>query len=497
MIEQISQILYYVNLGIAFFALMEFIALIVLCVKTAYMRAFGGVCAGAMAVGAAFAVVQLALEAMGIAGADYAVLVAFAVIVCAYVLTCAYLIVMSVRSNKKLCLAAGVLQFVPPVGAIVAVALCKKLKADTRAQRLIFTGYAYTYAACEEYCDVNKFDYMDAAGDDVPEKREKNDLKTYLKELKKNTLTPQGMYEYGMALAQYMPNKASKAYKYFSKSARSNYAPALFNLGYCFETGTLVKTDLKAARAYYKRAVAAGDKDAPMRLAILDVKSTDKKIDKSAGVKYFADNANNDNCARFNYALALERGEGVQKDMDKAIELYRECLEYGMDVARSRLFEIMCSCINTSEHDAAFKTLALVEFDGAFGLIMKAMVALKEKRTSDAADILLEAVKQRGEWEGIARLLVGTLYVDCGKTETDKRNGAAYIKTASPYTAIAEDIESALACTFKKRCKAGAATGAQNGIAAKPADAVATASGDDVTNVGDLIGGNETETNDK
>ena len=156
-----------------------------------------------------------------------------------------------------------------------------------------------------------------------------------------------------------------------------------------------------------------------------------------------------------------------------------------MDVARTRLFEIMCSCINTSEHDAAFKTLALVEFDGAFGLLMKAMVALKEKRTSDAADILLDTVKQRGEWEGIARLLVGTLYVDCGKTETDKRNGAAYIKTAAPFTAIAKNIEDTLACTFNKRCKTSAGAGTQSGIAAKTPDAVKRT--DEVTSVEDLL----------
>ena len=485
MSENLIQILYYLNIGLAFFSLLEFIALIVLCAKTAYMRAFGGVCAGLTIAGALLAVIQLALKATGVAGAAYASLIAFAVIVCAYASVFIYLILLRVRSNEKLCLAAGVLQLIPPVGAIVATVLCKKLKTDTRAQRLIFTGYAYTYAACEEYCDVNKFDYMDAAGDDVPEKLGKTEIKTRLKELKKNTLTPQGMYEYGVALAQYAPNKAYKAYKYLSRAARSNYAPALFNLGYCLETGTLVKSDHRAARAYYKRAATAGDKDAPMRLSILEVSSQDKKADKAAGVKYFADNAQNDNCARFNYALALERGSGVQKDEDKAIELYRECLEYGMDVARTRLFEIMCSCINTSEHDAAFKTLALVEFDGAFGLLMKAMVALKEKRTSDAADILLDTVKQRGEWEGIARLLVGTLYVDCGKTETDKRNGAAYIKTAAPFTAIAKNIEDTLACTFKKRCKTSAGAGTQSGIAAKTPDAIKH--NDEVTSVEDLL----------
>ena len=99
MSENLIQILYYLNIGLAFFSLLEFIALIVLCAKTAYMRAFGGVCAGLTIAGALLAVIQLALKATGVAGAAYASLIAFAVIVCAYASVFIYLIL---SAEKKL-----------------------------------------------------------------------------------------------------------------------------------------------------------------------------------------------------------------------------------------------------------------------------------------------------------------------------------------------------------------------------------------------------------
>lgn len=441
--EQTAQALFYINLALAFFAFIELIALVVLCKKTAFMRIFGAVVSSLTGLGVVLVFVQLVLKAGGFAGANDAVLAAFVLELLFFFAGGAYCGVLAVRSNKKRCISAAVLHVIPPVGAIAAVVLAKKLKADTRAQKLVFTGCAYTFAACNEFSDTHKFDYIDSADVEKFEPLDKKALKAKLKELKRNAKTPEGKFEYGAALFNYT-SKTKKAVKLFVKAAKSDYPPALFNLGLCRETGTALKKDVLKARELYKRASAKGDVDAPMRLAVLDMKSTGKNQTKAAGVAFFLSNMNASDCAKFDYALALEKGDGAARDEDKALELYTECVRNGFFTAEERLFEIMCKSVDTHESDELFKKVALIKFDGALELVMSAMIAVKEKRASDAADLFLEAVKLRGRWEGISRLLLGTLYMDCGKTEADRKNGEEYVKTAASMTPIAANLYSSI-----------------------------------------------------
>ncbi|MDE6294324.1 MAG: hypothetical protein K2L88_06875, partial [Clostridiales bacterium] len=66
----------------------------------------------------------------------------------------------------------------------------------------------------------------------------------------------------------------------------------------------------------------------------------------------------------------------------------------------------------------------------------------------------LKAVKREDGWEGLARCLVGTLYIDCGKDIKDKCNGAEYIRTAMTKLPGAKDVFAVIPSAVRKELKA-------------------------------------------
>ena len=125
-----------------------------------------------------------------------------------------------------------------------------------------------------------------------------------------------------------------------------------------------------------------------------------------------------------------------------------------MHVAQERLFALAVPCITEKfdtrrrsrsrslgpDKDELFKYIVEGEYEGDFKIMLEGLTLIKKGSANDASDIFLDAVKKRGKWEGVARCLVGALYLDCGALSVDKANGAAYIKSAFDQTPIAKEI---------------------------------------------------------
>ncbi len=433
----IYEIFFYVNLGLALCALSNAVALGVLCKKTVFGLQVGLTAIFITAFAEIAFIIQLVMYMLDNAYALYAVFAAFVILCISLIAVTVYCFFLSRRSDKARCIVSGITALLPPLGVFILISLCRRLRRDSAAQKLLYNGYAYTFAALAAYIEGCPDDFIDRAGEEEFERLDKKDAFKHIKALKKAAKTPEGLFEYAEALAYYYPDDIKIAVSAMNKSAKRGCTSALFNLGYWHEVGYYYKKDIKKAREYYKRAADLGDADAKLRLSIAEVKSGNQ-AEGVAAMRAGAEEG--DMCSLFNLALCTERGTGTDKDVVNAASMYISCVRGGIFAAEQKVFALTAKSVNTAEFDDVFRKTATEKFEGEFELVMRGVIAIKEKRACDAADAFLSAVKMRGKWEGVARLLVGSLYLDCGKLENDKKNGAAYIKTAIGMAYGAKDI---------------------------------------------------------
>ncbi|MBD5131335.1 MAG: sel1 repeat family protein [Clostridiales bacterium] len=431
-------IMFYINLCLLFCAFVAATSLIVLCKKTSCAIVCGLASVLVFGFGFVLFVVQLVLYTMSHDGTPYAVYFCMALLYCGFIVGGVYCGMLSRNSHKALCISAAICSIVPPVGAVLMVILSYKINRDSRGQELVFNGYAYTYAALGEFCDGHKAKFLDSAGDASFEKLNKKQTKRKLKDLKRESKTPDGKCAYAAAILTYTPYKYKKALRLFNKAAEAHCVQAMFNLGCYYETGSYVKKDIKKAKSFYTKAADAGDTDAVMRLALINIEYGSAQD----GLHILQDRMeeNGDIYAKYNIGVCHEKGLGVTRDVIKAVEIYTECANAGMLAAQRRIFAIASHNINSAQNGQFFRTVTDREFVGTFKTMIDGLIEIKKRHAADAADKFLEAVKKHDSWEGVARCLVGTLYIDCGKLPEDRNNGAEYIKSAIPLYPAAKHI---------------------------------------------------------
>lgn len=452
--KSITFILFCLNIGLLLCAVIQTTAVVVLYRKTLCASVVGLATIMVFGMGAVLFVIQLLMYFCGHAGAIYAISFCVCLLYAAFITSSVYSFMLSRNEHKTLCILAGIFDLIPPIGAAFTVALSYKIDRDTVVKQYIYKGYAYTYAALGQFCATNKATLIDMAGDEELDELDKKGTKRNLNELKHHVDTAEGQYAYAVALATYAPEKSKTAVKFMKQAAEGNHTAALFNLGYYYEVGAYLPKDLKKAKTYYARAAEAGDEDAAMRLGILEIKSGDA----AAGFKLFEDRANskNDLCAKYNMAICYEKGTGVEVDMDKALEIYCECIAAGSFEAEKRLFAIAAQDINSPQNGEFFRRVTDRKFEGSFAKMIDGLIEIKKRLASDAVEHFLKVLDFNDKWEWFARCIVGTLYIDCGKEMDDKYNGAEYIRSSAVMSPIAKDIYPTLPHAVFKETKARA-----------------------------------------
>lgn len=453
----VQSVMFYINLGLMLCAVVELTVLFVLYRKTSCASVVGLSAIMIFIFGMVLFFVQLLLFVYNNGYAMYAISLCMCVMYASFLVSGVYSVMLSRNSHKTLCIFAGVLDIIPPVGVALTVVQSFKIKRDTPMQEFVYNGYAYTYAALGEFCAVNKAAFTDMAGGEDLDSLGKKDSKRKLKELKHNIKTASGQYAYAAAVAAYTPQNTKTVVKYMKKAAAGGHAAALFNMGYYYELGAYVAKDLKKAKELYTRAAAAGDADAPLRLAILEIKAHNP--DKGFSMFRSLAEEKKDHCAKYNMAVCYELGLGVEPDIHKALDIYCECDKKGEDggraadvakVARRRIFAIAATDINSSHNGDFFRKVSDRPYTGVFRIMMDGLIEIKKRHAADAADKFLLAVKRGGEWEGLARCLVGTLYIDCGKEHKDRINGAEFIQSAIGKLPAAMDMYSVIPAALLK-----------------------------------------------
>ena len=164
-------------------------------------------------------------------------------------------------------------------------------------------------------------------------------------------------------------------------------------------------------------------------------------------------------------AVCYELGLGVEPDINEAMDIYCRCdsgaskskdkhaAEIGA-LARKRIFAIAATDINSAQNGDFFRKVTDRPFKGEFRTMLDGLIEIKKRHAKDAANLFLNVVKKSGEWEGLARCLVGTLYLDNGKDLKDRVNGAEFIQTALDIMPEAKDILSVIPPSILKKIRA-------------------------------------------
>uniref|UniRef100_A0A8B9KBD2 DAP3 binding cell death enhancer 1 n=1 Tax=Astyanax mexicanus TaxID=7994 RepID=A0A8B9KBD2_ASTMX len=149
------------------------------------------------------------------------------------------------------------------------------------------------------------------------------------------------------------------AFECFLASAQQDYSKAQFNTGVCYERGRGVHKDLSKALQYYRRAAAAGHRQAQYRCAKLllnsrgrsdsdtaqlylgVVLSEEAESDGGECVQYFRMAAESgDSTGLLFLGQCYERGLGVPQCFSSALSLYQQAAAKGNQKAKNTLRDL-------------------------------------------------------------------------------------------------------------------------------------------------------------
>ncbi|CAB4438315.1 unnamed protein product [Rhizophagus irregularis] len=134
-------------------------------------------------------------------------------------------------------------------------------------------------------------------------------------------------YEFGDGITK----NEKLAFEYYEKAANKDYANGQFNLGWFYENGISVKKDLKMAAYWYEKAANNGHLRAMRNLGLsykMEVvlcydSGIGINFDKQKAVELYQKAANlGHKVGQYNLAVIYEVGDGIEKDLDKAIYWY-------------------------------------------------------------------------------------------------------------------------------------------------------------------------------
>ncbi|GET03243.1 kinase-like domain-containing protein [Rhizophagus clarus] len=122
------------------------------------------------------------------------------------------------------------------------------------------------------------------------------------------------------------------AFEYYENAANENILCGQNSTGYCYGTGLGAEEDFKKAFYWYEKAANNGNIKAMYNLGI------GTKIDKQKAFELYQNAANlEEEVAQINLALMYEKGDGITKDVNKAIYWYEKSAIQGCKKAKNSL----------------------------------------------------------------------------------------------------------------------------------------------------------------
>jgi len=131
-----------------------------------------------------------------------------------------------------------------------------------------------------------------------------------------------------------------QAFDLLLKASKQNHIPSIIELGLCYYSGQLVKTDKKQAFYYWQKAAGLGSAEAMVRIAFANiVDSTRQDLLKNIRVLQTAANQGSV-LAETALAYCYEKGIGFKENKGFAVKLYRQAAQRGNEAAYNSLKRI-------------------------------------------------------------------------------------------------------------------------------------------------------------
>lgn len=148
------------------------------------------------------------------------------------------------------------------------------------------------------------------------------------------------MYQSGQEIGK----DFAKAREYYERAAKSYHNTALFNLGVMYRYGMGVDANAECARHYYEAAAAAGNNAAMFNLGVMHQTGVGvERIDLRQARTFYEEAVEGGNVnSMSNLAWMCVCGEGAEKDLDRARELYQIAVSKGNVWAQCCLTVLFC-----------------------------------------------------------------------------------------------------------------------------------------------------------
>lgn len=128
------------------------------------------------------------------------------------------------------------------------------------------------------------------------------------------------LYEYGYGV----PQNIDKAIALYNKAAQKGNGTACYNLGWCYQYGNGVDIDLEKAIYWYKKAIENGYQlDLSLEIGELLYLLNDEECYTWLNRSALSGNL----IAQIGIGACLAKGIGIEKDIDKAIEIFKKAIE--------------------------------------------------------------------------------------------------------------------------------------------------------------------------
>ena len=143
-------------------------------------------------------------------------------------------------------------------------------------------------------------------------------------------------YYYGNGIG--VDKDSAKAFEFFKKASENNDATAMYNLGYYYSKGDCIEKDFFAALDYYEKAYQKGIEKALINIGEIHIEQKEfgkakEKFNealKSASPEIVS-------YGKYGLGLLYLEGLGVERDFEKAVELFEESGKGGYSFAYSKL----------------------------------------------------------------------------------------------------------------------------------------------------------------
>lgn len=159
---------------------------------------------------------------------------------------------------------------------------------------------------------------------------------------------PEPLYElsliYEVGIHPVVISDPDHALSLLKEAADLNYPPALYKLGYCYESGYLgVEIDISTSINFYRISATAGNKEAQLALSGWLLSGHDSSLAKNEKESfYWAHLSALQGLPRAEYTVGyfLECGIGVNRNTSEAIKWFKLSARHGDEMALKRLSEI-------------------------------------------------------------------------------------------------------------------------------------------------------------